>query len=445
MKNLVTFVLSGSLSVTLAQIPPAPPAPLDPTLSVVTPAAIHILYEEARTNQPALRSAGARIDAARHSTRAIRSWEDPMFKFGGAVASGRGPMLDQEGDLVYEIEQKLPVFGMPRYERAMAAAEESGALLQFEARSQTLRRDLARQLYQTARIDRQIQLAAEDVAWAQAMAADANERFRNGMGSATDALRLQNEIERLNVQLHALRNGRAAAHARLDRLMNRPQHAVWPALSLPPLMGSVPFSDKLVTMALGSEPNLKVMRQEVKVAEAAARLAYRKRLPEVVASIEGRQFSGDGGFREGMFTVGLTLPWFNQGKYREERKREEARKSALASEAADFELEIRNEILRLTASIDTARREALLYRDSLLPRARLILESQRNAWLAGRGMLTEVLEARRELVEMEVMFTRAVAEQYDQLTELVLCCGLGDLDALQRLGVVPEASEPATR
>lgn len=412
---------------------------------VVTTAYIHTLYEAARTNQPALRAAGSRIEASRHNTRSIRSWEDPMFKFGGAVAAGRGPMLDQEGDLIYEVEQKLPVFGMPRFERAMAAAEEAGAVLQLEARSQALRRDLARQLYQTARIERQIQLIRDDIDWAQTVLADANERFRNGIAPATDALRIQNEIERRTTQLHARRNELDAAHARLDRLANRPPHSDWPSFSLPPLMGPIPYSDKLLTMALGSEPNLKVMQQEAKVAGAAAQLAHRKRLPEVVASIEGRQFSGDGGFREGMFTVGLSLPWFNQGKYREERQREESRQAALTAEAADYELEIKNEVLRLTSAIDTSRREALLYRESILPRTRTILESQRNAWVAGRGMLTDVLEARRELVEAESMLSQAIAEQYDQLTELVLCCGLGDLDALQRLGVAPETSEAAPR
>ena len=47
--------------------------------------------------------------------------------------------------------------------------------------------------------------------------------------------------------------------------------------------------------------------------------------------------------------------------------------------------------------------------------------------------LRDVLEARRMLVEARLMFARAVAEQYEMLSELVLCCGLGDLEALQML------------
>ena len=37
------------------------------------------------------------------------------------------------------------------------------------------------------------------------------------------------------------------------------------------------------------------------------------------------------------------------------------------------------------------------------------------------------------LLEGKLMYARAVAEQYEMLSELVLCCGLGDLEALQML------------
>jgi hypothetical protein len=37
-----------------------------------------------------------------------------------------------------------------------------------------------------------------------------------------------------------------------------------------------------------------------------------------------------------------------------------------------------------------------------------------------------------------LMHARAVAEQYQMLSELVLCCGLGDLEALQMLSEEPD-------
>jgi hypothetical protein len=46
-------------------------------------------------------------------------------------------------------------------------------------------------------------------------------------------------------------------------------------------------------------------------------------------------------------------------------------------------------------------------------------------------MFLDVLEARRMLLEARLMSTRAVAEQWQMLSELVLCCGLADMEALQ--------------
>jgi hypothetical protein len=52
-------------------------------------------------------------------------------------------------------------------------------------------------------------------------------------------------------------------------------------------------------------------------------------------------------------------------------------------------------------------------------------------WRTGRSIFHEVLEARRLLLDGRLMYARAVAEQYRALAELVLCCGLGDLEAVE--------------
>jgi hypothetical protein len=43
------------------------------------------------------------------------------------------------------------------------------------------------------------------------------------------------------------------------------------------------------------------------------------------------------------------------------------------------------------------------------------------------------------LLEGRLMQARAISEQYQMLSELVLCCGLGDLEALSMTGAQPEA------
>ncbi len=49
-------------------------------------------------------------------------------------------------------------------------------------------------------------------------------------------------------------------------------------------------------------------------------------------------------------------------------------------------------------------------------------------------MFFDVMEARRMFLEAQSMLARALSEQYQMMSELVLSCGLGDLEALQMIG-----------
>ena len=113
----------------------------------ITPGLINQLAEEMRTNHPALRSAAARTQAAGANLRAVRTWEDPMVRLGGVGA--RTDMRADEGDLIYGVEQKLPLFGKPQAARKVAAAEvaveQANATYQFQLR----RLELAKALFRT--------------------------------------------------------------------------------------------------------------------------------------------------------------------------------------------------------------------------------------------------------------------------------------------------------
>jgi outer membrane protein TolC len=139
--------------------------------------------------------------------------------------------------------------------------------------------------------------------------------------------------------------------------------------------------------------------------------------------------------------VNFSLPFFNRSKYRADIKRDEARLKTVEAETADLTLGVREEVHGLTVKIDTARREAVLYRDDIIPRSEAALASAHAAWESGRGMFRDVLDARRMLLDGRLMFARAVSEQYQMMSELVLCCGLGDLEALQMIGAEPDLPE----
>lgn len=400
------------------------------------------LVEEARTNHPGLRAAQLRQSAAEREAAAVRLWEDPMFRFGGVVGNDPGPDLEMEGDLLYEVEQKLPLFGKATAMRreAEAAAGVAGASANYQF--QILRRSLVQAAQQLALSEELLRIGQEDLVLVDRMTDFARERQRAGTESGFDLLRLENERQKRQQQLETQRLQRDFDRVTLNRLLARPADRSWPELELDGVAPAIPLSEELFSMGTKFEPRLQTMRQEIAMAEAGVEVSRRNRLPDLSLGVEGRQWSGSGDFREGMFTVGLNLPWFNRSRYRADLDRARHRADAARAEVDDYELDVRRELFRIWTRIDAARREALLYRDSIIPRSELAVQTALAAWGTGRGMFLELMDARRMLTEARVMHVRALAEQHQMIADLITCCGVAELDSLLMLGARPDSPDP---
>ena len=392
---------------------------------------ISLLAERLRTNHPAVQAADARAEAAVQNANAVRTWADPMVRLGGVAA--REPMRADEGDLIYGIEQKLPLFGKPQAARKVAQAETDVARANTEYQFQLRRVDFTKHLLQAALNDRLATIAQEDVQWLDTLIAILEQRFQAGQGSQLDLLKARNErarqAERLTSQHFHRDHERLAMNIMLWRSNDEP----WPEFDLPAVAPEIPHDPRLEGLAIRSEPKLRMIRQETKRDDASVQLARRERLPDISAGIEARNYTGDGSFRQGTLLLAMNIPWGNGSRYKAEIAREEAKARASRFDADDYERSVREEFHKLLVMIDTARREALLYRDQIIPRSQAGLAALRASWEAGRGNLTDVFEARRMLLEAQTMYGRAVVEQYTAMAQLVLCCGLGDLQALEMI------------
>ena len=404
---------------------------------VLTPSLISQLSEEMRTNHPVLRASLARTSAAEANSKTVRVWEDPMLKLGGMLSETE--MRAEDGDVIYGVEQKLPLFGKPQLARRVAEAELVTEQANADYRFQQLRRDLAQALFRTALADRTAQIGEQDLGWLQTMARNMEDRYATGDATQAQVLRIQNERARRTDQLHTDRAKLEHERVAVNRLLNRDLHSGWPTLQLPGVASPVRYSRRLIDLALKYEPRLKLLRNEIQKSEAVVRMTRRQRFPDLSVGVQGRSYTGTGDFRQAEVMVGFNFPWGNNRRYRSEIKREEALLEATAFDATDYELTLREEVHLLTVKIDAAWREAVLYRDEIIPRSEQALAAAHAAWMSGgSGMFLDVMETRRMLVEGQLMYARATAEQYSVLSDLVLCCGLGDLEALQMIGAGPE-------
>jgi outer membrane protein TolC len=394
---------------------------------------INSLVAEARTNNPSLKAADSRVRSATLNAEAVRTWEDPVAMVGGSTFSSRGFEPAQEGDLAYGIEQKLPLWGRPKLARRAAEAETSTRRAQVSFRVQQLRRDLSKELLATALAERVVDIGEQDLSWLDATVKAVESKYRDGQAALADTLQIQNEWAERNDRLRTDRHLLAHQYFNLNRLLNRAMDSPWPPLQLPAVAPAIPLSPKLLSLALANEPKLKVMEQEIKQAEAAANLTRRTRLPDVSFDVEGRQYSGDGGFREGDFTLRFSLPWFNRDKYRMDYDRDKEKQKSAEQEREDQIWMVREELHHLSVEIEVSRREALLYSGEITGRAAQALTSRLADWETGHGLFHDVLDARRMLLDSELMSARAVAEENEMLAELLVWCGLESIESLAPL------------
>lgn len=399
----------------------------------LSPTVLTALFDEARTNNLGLRAAEARVHASRLGTETVRQWEDPKFTLGGVLSGPRRGRIEEDGDLVYGVDQKLPLWNRPRLSRDILVAETQTQATEAAFREAQVRRDLTKALLRISLVYRTTGFITNDLAWLDMLIAVGEEKFRAGTGSHTDLLQIQNEKSKRTDVLRTEQNRLRTEHAALNRLLGRALQAPWPVVELPRLAPPVPFSSALADYAATNEPRLKVLRQEKAQAEAVTRLTETMRRPDVSFGIQGRQYSGDAGFREGTFTISLNLPWWNAPKYRADLSRDEAKVRTVEAEMTDYELSVREEILRLTLATDASYREAVLYRDEIQQRAQQAVASFLNMWEANRGLLREILDARRALLDAQLMQDRAIIEQHQALADLAALCDLPDYFQLARL------------
>src|SRR5438093_7391407 len=162
MKNPgIILLLSAAVLNTLA----ADDTPLAEKTNVVviTTGYINRLVAEARTNNPSLKAADSRVRSATLNAQGIRTWEDPMAMFGGSVYSDKGFKPNEDGNLAYGVEQKLPLWGKPKLTRRVAETETSTRQAETGLRVQEFRRDLAKGLLATAFAEQVVAIGEQDL------------------------------------------------------------------------------------------------------------------------------------------------------------------------------------------------------------------------------------------------------------------------------------------
>jgi outer membrane protein TolC len=262
----------------------------------------------------------------------------------------------------------------------------------------------------------------------RSMAEVAAARYGAGKGMQDEQLRVETEVRRMETDLAAARNDRAAAEARLRAVLDLPADAPLPGMAAPAVPAEAPDADALVRAAAASSPMVAMAARSLETSRVAIRMGeiMARPLPGSSASpdpgfrapaagaMEGGGMGGDAPAPAAAMGLRPEAPWYGveEAYLRELRRRSAAAEAGLLAARRDAEAMARD----AWRMLDTALREIRTAEGTAVPLAGQAFEVSRRNYQAGAVEFAMHLEAWGELVrarssalEARVMAARGLA------------------------------------
>ncbi len=447
--GILVLVACSTSFVLRAQAPP--PARTAP---IVAPGNIVVDQDRARTLGDwyrILATSSPRVVAARAQARAARARvssatlpPDPQLQLG--IMNRELPsfrQMDPLGMNQLQLTQMVPIAHKLRYAGRVAEAQAASSSARAEEVSWEQRNQVAMAFYEIYRADSSIQVATESKRLLGDIGSVAQSMYAVGDGRQADVLRAQVEVARMSDDILRLRAMRATMAARLDALLDLPADAPVPSAPLPAFPAELPSLDSLQAWALEARPMLHAGQEDLRAADANARLARSAIWPDLEVGVQYGQRPGVmGEDRMLSFMLGASIPVY--ARQRQLRLREEATamRSMAAADLDAMRADTRGRVSELYVELLRARHLGDLYRQTVLPEATATVSSSLAAYRVGGVNFMTLLDNqlgvnryRQELIGFQADEGKAWAEM-----EMLVARTL--FDATVIAGALPAAGGP---
>ncbi len=374
------------------------------------------LVSEVERRNPSLQAAEAAWGAASERYPQVVALDDPILQSmfaPGSFSSNSGV----QASYFVGIAQKVPWFGK-RALRGQAAQAEADAA-SFDTQDVRLRLVEATRLafFDYYLVRRDLELNAANFDAVERFRGTASTKFESNQVTQQDVLQADVELGLLKTRRVELKQNEKVAVARINTLLHRE-----PQLPLPsPPMGlevsdELPDVGSLRQLALEQRPDLAAQVLRIAAEQAALALAMKEYYPDVELMGRYDQFWTDVSQRSqvGMY---VNIP-INQSRRKAAVAEAMFRVNRMQAEYDAQVDRIRNEVqaahARLEGSLETVR----LYVDTILPNAQANVESANAGYIATKVDFLRLVEAQRQLIELQEKHQEALAEYHRRQAEL---------------------------
>jgi outer membrane protein, heavy metal efflux system len=375
-------------------------------------------------NNPAIKEAESRWQAAIHRVRQANAWDDPRIAGESRVRRYVDIPPNAFTDQSLVIEQLIPITGKNLVRGRVAAAE---ALSAFEEARRTQLDVIAKAratYFQLANAYDQLEINNKNLTSLKQIADISRSRYEAGLETAANALIAETDYSKLQETRRDLERNLSDAQSQLNALMNRDAFAPLgpPAettITVPELSAS-----KLRSITLAQRPEVQMARAKIDGEKSKLQLAQRAWIPDPALMVKGQRYN-DSAEAVSELDAGLsfTVPWVNPSKYsagvRESRANLAAAEQGLEREQKEALRLLRDQL----AKIETFHHHVELFGDKLVPQAQQAFEATRLSYESGKATFLDWISAQRNLRDIEAMGREHLAHYQMAIAELEAVIG----------------------
>ena len=399
-------------------------------------------------NNPTLKAARARVDAARARIGPAGLRPDPRIMVGvdnlplgsspqtvsahGVATGPSGP----EPMTMYAIGigQTVPYPGKLGLQLRVTEAGRRAADAMAAAAARQVIRDVKDAWYDLAFADQALAIARRNADLLSTLIGVTEARYGVGRGEQQDVLKARAEAPRLAEAASAFVEARRTALARLNAVLDRASDTPVDSAFIPAALtqaavgppgapirfasstlgaraegSSLPPLATLQGEALAGNPELRAHEAMISAQAERLELAGKGALPDFDLSL---RYGFRTGGLPGMVSAGVTIP---VPVYRGQRQGQaiveaDAELAALHAEHAARVNAIRAEVARIVSELERLRTQLALYAHALVPQTRATLKSATASYQVGRVEFLSVIDSQSALFMYETEYARALTD-----------------------------------
>jgi cobalt-zinc-cadmium efflux system outer membrane protein len=388
------------------------------------------LIAEALRNNPEIQAARKEQEAAEHRIAPAGALDDPMLEAGVVSVPIDSFRFDRE-DMTMKmigLSQRFPYPGKRKLRENVAAREAESTAHGYREMVNRVVRETTIAYFDLALVLESIRLIEKNKSILEQFLKIAEGRYAVGQASQADVFKSQTQVSKMVEELVKMARERPMFEAELLRALGRKADMAAAPVPQSAELREVRLAfDELREQAFRGRPQLLALQSTIARTEKSVELMRKDAYPDfdVRFSYGQRDRMPDGTRRPDMvnLVVAINLPVWRERKINPRISEAQAMREQALSMYQAQRNEVAMKLRQQIAAAEQNLRSARLYRNEILPQARLTVEAAFAAYRVNRADVMTLLDSQMSVYNFEIAHAAAVANYNKALAEINLLTG----------------------